>query len=107
MPLDEDMGVFFDVDGGHADLFVLLGREGEPRAEFPGIVGLKSRDTLEDHLVGTVRELRYPTASIVLGHDDVVVRKLRTGDETYRVRGEPDLQNDGAEAVVTLSEALP
>ena len=94
----EDMSVFFDPDGGAVTL--QLRRPGEPDAKIVGILGAVSKDGLEGYAIGVRRELRYPACPVQLRDKD----SLWLGEQHFTVRGSPELQNDGQELVVQLSE---
>lgn len=94
----EDMSVFFDPDGGAVTL--QLRRPGEPDADIVGILGAASKNGLEGFAIGVRRELRYPPGLVQLRDKD----HLWLGEQHFTVRGAPELENDGQELVVQLSE---
>lgn len=99
--IDEDMGVFFDADD-HADVFSVVGLP-PPDNTVTGIFGVTAKDALQGYAVGVQRELRYPASSLALRDGD----ELERGSLRYKVRGEPEPQNDGQEMLAVLSEVRP
>ncbi|MCS4509138.1 hypothetical protein [Xylophilus ampelinus] len=97
----EDMSVFFD-PADNADTFVVL-RLPPPGNVLVGITGAASKEGVQGFAIGLQRELRYPAGSPDLVDGD----ELLLGAVRYRVRGEPEAQNDGSELVVQLSQVRP
>jgi hypothetical protein len=94
----EDMSVFFDPDGGAVTLQLRIA--GEPDIDVVGILGAASKNGLEGYAIGVRRELRYPASAVQLKDKD----HLWLGVQHFIVRGAPELENDGQELVVQLSE---
>ena len=104
--LADDMSVFFNTDE-MADLFIRQ-RPAEPDAEFAAILGVKSKDSADGYVVGTLHELRYATADIDLHDGDELLMLLANATaRAFRVRGEPEPQIDGAESLAHISEVAP
>lgn len=102
---DEDISVFFDL-GTHADSFIRQ-RPAQPDVSFAAIKGVVSKEALQGYAVGNFHELRYATGSVDLQDGDEVLHVRPAGSLAYRVRGEPELQNDGSESLVRLAEVRP
>ncbi len=97
----EDMSVFFD-PADNADTFTVA-RLPAPGNVMVGIMGAVSKEGVQGYAIGLHRELRYPIGSPDLIDGD----ELLLGLVRYRVRGEPEAQNDGSELVVQLSQVRP
>lgn len=99
----EDMSVFFDTEG-FASVFTVQ-RLAPPANTVTGIFGASSRAGLEGYAIGAHRELRYPVGQPALHNGDELVHQV--DGSTYKVRGEPDMQNDGSEFLALLSKVTP
>jgi hypothetical protein len=97
----EDMGVFFDPED-FASVFTVA-RLSPPENTVTGIFGEFSRGALDGYGIGEHRELRYSLGQPALREEDQLVRD----GVTYRVRGQPEIQNDGRELVVVLTKVAP
>ena len=95
------MSVFYDPDV-FGDI-LQMHRDGAAVVDFVGILGAADKTGLDGYAVGVRRELRYAAGLVSLHDGD----HLWLGTTQYTVRGEPELQNDGRELVVLLSEVRP
>jgi hypothetical protein len=100
---DEDMSVFFNTDE-MAQLFIRQ-RPAQPDLEFAGILGVKSKDSADGYVVGTLHEMRFATRDVDLHDGDELLMPLANNTaRAFRVRGEPEPHIDGAESMAYLSE---
>ena len=95
------MSVFFDEDGGAVTL--QLRTPGLPDVAVVGILGAVTKSGLDGYAIGVRHELRYPRSAVQLKDKD----HLWLGLQHFTVRGAPELENDGNELVVQLSEVTP
>lgn len=100
MPIvQDDLGVFYSTDFATRLHRLAAGVPQQPG--FLAIMGLADTETLQGYVVGTVREIRYPTAAITLKAGDT----LTDGQQTWRVLRDPRLVVDGTESSCHLTPA--
>jgi hypothetical protein len=98
---DEDLDVFFDTDDFAAE-FTLVGSD--PVLTFPAITGSADEEALQGFVVGTERQLRWPTSAATLQQDQLLTSLDVDGVtvNTWRVLRDGRQVNDGAESITFI-----
>lgn len=99
----EDLSVFFSTSE-FASRF--MQQAAEPVA-FSGILSEVDEELLQGYVVGTVRELRYPTAAATLRRGDQLDQLVDDPESAsvavaWKCHADPRRENDGRESVVYL-----
>lgn len=93
----QDLSIFFDATGfGTACTLQTV-----PPVAFVGILSEADEEMLQGYVVGTVREIRWPTAAATLLEGQLIT----AGAATWRVLRDGRKVNDGAESITHLVEA--
>lgn len=105
---DEDLSIFYSADEFAVTCYQQV--DGAPvLPPFTAILSLVDEEVLQGYVVGTMRELRYPTAVATLLKDARITTQANAGAAipgpvlTWRVLREGRLVNDGAESVCYLT----
>lgn len=94
----QDLSVFYDATGFGTACTLWT----EPPVAFDAILSEADEEMLQGYVVGTVREIRWPTAAATLLEGQMI----NTGPTTtWRVLRDGRKVNDGAESITYLVEA--
>ena len=93
----EDLSAFFDA----TEFGTACALQTVPPVPFTGILSEVDEEMLQGYVVGTVREIRWPTAAATLLEGQLIT----AGAATWRVLRDGRKVNDGAESLTYLVEA--